>query len=139
MAQKIREVMTAEPAVVEPDTNLVDVARVMRDKNVGCVLVGQGQALRGLVTDRDLVVRGMARGAEPDRTEVSQVASDVTATVAPDDEIGRAIGLMRERSVRRVVVMEGDRPVGVVSIGDLAMERDPDSVLADISAAEPNR
>jgi signal-transduction protein with cAMP-binding, CBS, and nucleotidyltransferase domain len=139
MAEKIREVMTAKPAIVKPDTSLADVARVMRDKNVGCVLVSEDHSLRGLVTDRDLVVRGIAQHADPERTGVSEVASDVTATVGPDDDIGRAIGLMRERSVRRVVVMEGDRPVGVVSIGDLAMERDPNSVLADISAAEPNR
>src|SRR5688572_26761323 len=137
MAQKVREVMTAAPVTVEPDTDLLTVARLMRDEGIGDVLVAGGKnRLQGLVTDRDLVVRGMAEGGDPQRTAVSEVCSGDLTAVSPDDEVDKAVQLMREHSVRRLPVVEKDRPVGIVSLGDLAIERDEESALADISAAE---
>lgn len=138
-AQKIRDVMTAPPVSVTPDTDLVTVARKMRDENVGALLVTEGDKVKGLVTDRDLVVRGLAKGEDPSAATVRGVASSADVTVSPDDTIDTTARLMRERSVRRVPVVEGGRPVGIVSLGDLAIERDDRSVLADISAAEPNK
>ncbi|HZG05991.1 MAG TPA: CBS domain-containing protein [Streptomyces sp.] len=138
MARKVREVMTADPVTTSPQTTLNEVARLMRDRDIGDVLIVEGDELRGMVTDRDLVVRGMAENSGGD-TAVREVCSDTLVTASPDDEITRAAQLMREHAVRRLPVVDHGHPVGVLSIGDLAVERDPDSVLADISAGAPNR
>ncbi|MBA9006362.1 CBS domain-containing protein [Thermomonospora cellulosilytica] len=139
MARKIREIMTSSPVCVSPDVDLGQVARRMRDENIGDVLVTEGDTLRGVVTDRDLVVRCMAEGGDPSSTRVGDIASSADVTVGPDDDLGTAVHLMREKSVRRLPVVENGKPVGIVSIGDLAIERDEKSALADISAASPNR
>lgn len=138
MATKIREIMTGSPTSVSPELDLVTVARAMRDEDIGAVLVADGDDLKGVVTDRDLVIRGLAAGGDPARSQIGGIASRVTATVGPDDSLDKAAQIMRERSVRRLPVMEDGRPVGIVSIGDLAMEKDSASALADISAARGN-
>lgn len=92
----------------------------------------------GLATDRDLVVRALADETGP-TARVGGIVSRDSATVGPDDDLNKAVALMRGRAVRRLPVVENGRPVGMVSIGDLAMEKDQDSAPADISAAEPNR
>jgi CBS domain-containing protein len=120
---------------VSPDLDLVTVARAMRDEDIGAVLVAEGDDLLGLVTDRDLVIRGLAGGGDPARAAIGDLASTVTATIGPDDSLDKAAQIMRERAVRRLPVLEDGRPVGIVSIGDLAIEKDSASALADISAA----
>ncbi|GEC02559.1 oxidoreductase [Streptomyces spinoverrucosus] len=138
MAQYVRDIMTGDPVTVEPQTSVVAVARIMRDQDLGAVLVTDGDHLRGLVTDRDLVVRSIADGGDPGEITVAAACSDDLVTVRPDEELDHAVELMREHSVRRIPVVEDDHPVGIVSLGDLAMERDPESALGDISAAKPN-
>ncbi|MEU6357548.1 CBS domain-containing protein [Streptomyces sp. NPDC047072] len=138
MPQHVSDIMTAAPVTVEPQTSVTAVARIMRDQDLGAVLVTDGDRLRGLVTDRDLVVRSLAEGGDPEETTVAGACSDDLVTVGPEDDLDRAIALMREHSVRRIPVVEDGRPVGVVSLGDAAMERDPDSALGDISVARPN-
>ncbi|MGP4022001.1 CBS domain-containing protein [Actinomadura sp. 3N407] len=138
MATKIREIMTGSPTSVSPELDIVTVARAMRDEDIGAVLVADGDELLGLVTDRDLVIRGLAAGGDPTQLNIGGIASSATATVGPDDSLDKAAQVMRERAVRRLPVLEDGRPVGIVSIGDLAMERDEVSALADISAARPN-
>lgn len=138
MAQKVRDVMTSPPVVVSAEASLREVARAMRDADIGTVVVTRrdGETL-GVVTDRDMVVRGFVAddaGSKP----VEGVCSSELVTVTPDTDTDDAVQLMRRHAVRRLPVVEGDRPVGVVSIGDLAVERDPDSALGDISAAPPN-
>lgn len=140
MTQHVRDVMTTDPVTVEPQTSVTAVARMMREENIGAVLVTEGDQLRGLVSDRDLVVRAVAEGGDPGRTTVANACSEDLVTVGPDDDLALAVHVMREHSVRRVpVVDEGHHAVGIVAIGDLAIERDPESALGDISAAEPNR
>ncbi|WP_031480584.1 CBS domain-containing protein [Streptomyces bicolor] len=140
MTRHVRDVMTTDLATVEPQTPVTAVARMMRDEDIGAVLVTEGDELRGLVSDRDLVIRAVAEGGDLARTTVANACSEDLVTVGPDDDLARAVHVMREHSVRRVpVVDEGHHAVGIVSIGDLAIERDPDSALGDISAAEPNR
>ncbi|MEU3552502.1 CBS domain-containing protein [Streptomyces longwoodensis] len=131
--------MTGGPVTVEPQTSLTAVARLMRDENVGAVLVADHDELRGLVSDRDPVVRALAEGWDPERTTVAGACSDDLVPVTPDDDLDRAVGLMREHAVRRLPVDEGGHPVGMVALADLAMERDPDSALGDISLARPNQ
>ncbi|WP_242903384.1 CBS domain-containing protein [Actinomadura terrae] len=139
MATKIRDIMTGSPTSVSPELDIVTVARAMRDEDIGAVLVAEGDELRGLVTDRDLVVRGLAADGDPRQAKIGGITSSVTATIGPDDSPQKAAQIMRERSVRRLPVLEDGRPVGIVSIGDLAVEEDSGSALADISAARPNR
>ena len=138
MTQHVSDIMTSAPVIVEPQTSVTAVARIMRDQDLGAVLVTDGDELRGLVTDRDLVVRALAEGGDPEQTTVAGACSDDLVTVRPDDELDRAIRLMREHAVRRVPVVDEGHPVGIVALGDLAMERDPGSALGDISVARPN-
>lgn len=138
MAQYVRDLMTAAPMSVGPCTSVAQAARLMRDHDLGAVLVTDDGRLRGLVTDRDLVVRSVADGADPEETTVVRACSEELVTVGPDDELDLAVRLMREHDVRRVPVVDGEHPVGVLSLGDVTLERDPDSPLADIGAARPN-
>jgi CBS domain-containing protein len=139
MPQTVDEVMTADPRTVAPDEPIATAARHMRDADVGAVVVVQDGRATGIVTDRDIVVRAIADGRDPQGTRVADVASEATVTVAPDQAATEAARLMREHDVRRLVVVQGGRPAGIVSIGDLAVALDDESALADISAASPNR
>ncbi|MGI5135187.1 CBS domain-containing protein [Streptomyces sp. CA-106110] len=138
MTQHVHDIMTTAPVTVEPQASVANVARLMRDQHIGAVLVTEKDHLRGLVSDRDLVVRALAQGVDPEQTTVANACSDDLVTIGPDDDLDRAVGMMREHSVRRIPVVEGDQVVGIVSLGDMAIERDPRSVLGDISAARPN-
>lgn len=137
--QTIRELMTADPVVLDASATVSDAARAMKARDVGDVLVRSEGKLCGIVTDRDLVIRAFAgdpQGAA--RRTLGEICTrDITA-VAPDAEVDEAIRLMREKAVRRIPVIEGDRPLGIVSLGDLAIARDRESALADISAAPPS-
>jgi CBS domain-containing protein len=137
MAQQVGELM-AQPVTVPADSTLREAAQLMRDADIGDVIVVDGNRPSGVVTDRDIVVRGLAEGHSPDDTTVGEIATRDLAAVAPGDPVSRAVQLMRETAVRRLPVVEGEQLVGVISLGDLAIERDEDSALADISAAEPN-
>jgi len=106
---------------------------------VGAVLVVDGGTLAGIVTDRDIAVRAVADGADPEATRVSEVCSADVATLTVDQTVEDAIRLVREHDVRRIPVVQDGRPAGIVTIGDLAIERDSDSALADISSEPPNR
>jgi CBS domain-containing protein len=139
MAKLIREVMTADPRTLDADASAGEAARLMKQYDIGDVLVLDGVRVRGIVTDRDIVVRAVAEGQEPALVPLSSICSADVTTVAPDDSIDSAVGLMRERALRRLPVVEDGRPVGIVSMGDLALDRDPQSALADVSAAPPNR
>lgn len=139
MAQAIRDVMTPDPVCVDPHESAADAARHMREVDSGAILVCEDGHLRGLVTDRDIVVRAVAEGRDPARVEVAEICSTDIQALSADDDAERAVELMRERHVRRVPVVEGDHPVGIVSIGDLALARDEKSALADISGAPANQ
>ena len=138
MAQSIREVMTQNPECVSGDTTVADAAKLMRDKDFGGVLCTAGDEVKGFLTDRDIAVRVVAEGKDPNSTAVGDVATTELHTLSPDDSVEDAIEIVRKHNVRRVPVVEGAKPVGIVSIGDLALERDKDSALADISSEPAN-
>jgi CBS domain-containing protein len=139
MAQLVRDVMTPNPVVLRATASLVDVALAMRDFDIGAVIVVENDHVCGIITDRDVVVRGIAAGNYPATVTAGEICSRSLNTVSPTDTVEDVLHLMREKDVRRLPVVEHDQPVGIVSLGDLAIERDPKSVLADISAAPPNR
>ncbi len=140
MAQAIKDVMTPDPVCVDPHDSAAEAARRMRDVDSGAILVAEDGHLKGLLTDRDIVVRAVAEGRDPSKVEVQDICSADIQALRPDDDVDRAVQLMRERHIRRIpVVEEGDHPVGIVSIGDLALARDEHSALADISGAPANQ
>jgi CBS domain-containing protein len=120
MTQLVKDVMVAGPAAVRPDASLAEVARLMRDQHVGDVLVAQGDALLGLVTDRDIIV---ADGVDPDAVSVGSMCGSDPVSVHPDDTAQDAYLLMRAHDVRRLPVMDDGRPVGIVGLGDLLAQR----------------
>jgi CBS domain-containing protein len=121
---------------VEPRASVAAVARTVRDRDLGDVVAADGGLAVRSVTDRDLAVRSVAEGAGPERTTVAGACSDAeVVTVSPDDGLDHVAELMREHAVRRVPAVEDGRPAGIVSLGDLAVARDPGSALGDISAA----
>ncbi|MEU9234202.1 CBS domain-containing protein [Streptomyces subrutilus] len=139
MARRVHEVMTEKPVTVEKLTSLAEAARVMRDASIGDVLVVDEGRLRGIVTDRDLVIRGMAENRDPGETTVHAVCTTEPVTVRPDDGVDQAMDLMRRHALRRLPVQTEDGElVGVVTLGDLTVEHDPGSALAAIAAAEPD-
>jgi CBS domain-containing protein len=138
MAQSIREIMTADPRTVSSMATVADAAREMRDGDVGSVVVVDNGGVTGIITDRDIAVRVVAQGLDPDATRVSEAATTDPVTLTVDQTVEDAIRLVRERDVRRIVVVQDGRPAGVVSLGDLAIERDTDSALADIASEPPN-
>jgi CBS domain-containing protein len=138
MAEQIRDVMTEDLVALPVDASVVEASREMDRRDIGDVLVVDGERLVGMLTDRDIVVRAVAQGRDPNEIRIGDVATTDIQTLSPDADLGEAVAIMRQAAVRRVPVVDGERPVGIVSIGDLAIEADEGSALADISAAEPN-
>ena len=134
---ELREVMTPNPTVCSPDTSAAQAAKMMRDQGIGDVLVQHDGSL-GIVTDRDIVTRAVAEGRDPKQVTLGDICTNDVETVSPDMSIDDVIRLMSDKAVRRVPVVEAGKPIGIVALGDLAVDRDRRSLLADISAAPPN-
>jgi CBS domain-containing protein len=134
----VREVMTPDPIALPDTASLVDAGQRMRAAAIGNVVVLDGGKVCGIVTDRDIVVRGIADGRDPRSTTLGDVCSRDLTTVAPDDQIAAAVRLLRDKAIRRLPVVEAGRAVGILSIGDVAIEQERDSPLAAVSAAPPN-
>lgn len=139
MPERLREVMTKDPVTVSATASLQHAAELMRDRDIGDVLViDESGALFGIVTDRDIVVEGIAEGVDPASTTVDEICTHDPFALGPDDPVAKAVELMSERAIRRLPIVDNGNLVGIVSLGDLAIDRDPGSVLAEISEAPPN-
>ena len=138
MPPTVRDVMTADPVALEAKTSVTEAAQKMKERDIGDVIVLEGDRLCGVVTDRDIVVRALAEERDPGATKLGDICSREVVTVAPGDDLTTAGDVMRQKAIRRVPVVEGGRPVGILSMGDLAVERDPNSALGQVSAASPN-
>jgi len=130
--------MTKNVINMQIGTTLEEAARAMRERDIGNVVVAEDERLVGLVTDRDIVIRAVADGMDPTTTTLGSVASRDIIAIQPDDTAQAAALLMREQAIRRVLVVDEQGLCGILSIGDLASEIDPDSVLGGISGAAPN-
>ena len=140
MAKRVRELMSEQPITLSSDSSLLEAAQRMRAANVGSIIVEEEGHPCGIVTDRDIVVRAIADGRDPQSTRLSAICSKDIMAVSPDDDLDDAVRIMREKAVRRVVVVNGkNESIGILSLGDLALERDARSVLGQISAAPPNQ
>jgi CBS domain-containing protein len=137
--REIREVMTAKPEAIRPTDTLKDAARIMRDRDIGDILVEDPQGgLLGIITDRDIAIRATAEGTDPS-TKVEGVYSREIATLDPTDTVQDAVARMRAKDIRRLPVVEAGKAIGIVSLGDISVETAPRSLLADISTGSPDR
>jgi CBS domain-containing protein len=137
MDTKVRDIMTPDPVGVYYEQTVAEAATVMRDAGVGAVLVVSGESLSGVVTDRDLVIRGLAEGAGPD-SPVGPLCSEKLVGVDANADLADAEKLIREHAVRRLPVIDSGQIVGMVSLGDLAASAAPESPLAAVSMAQAN-
>ena len=138
MSISIREVMTKDPITIDESATVAEAAKAMKQADIGPTLITSNNKLRGIITDRDIAVRVVAEGQDPKTVKAIDIATTGLKTLSPDDEAGDAVRVMKENNIRRVVVVENEQPVGIVSIGDLAIALDQTSVLADISSEPPN-
>ena len=121
--RQVSDVMTPSVFVIEADSSLEDAARLMRQHNIGMLPVIAQGALLAVLTDRDIVVRAIALGRDPSRTRVDEIMSGRTVEIGADESVDTAIDAMTEARVRRLVVADQyHKPIGVLSIDDLAKE-----------------
>jgi len=136
MELSVQDVMTPNSCAVSPEASLMDVAHIMRECDIGEIIVLVGDWLFGILTGRDIVVRALAGGLEPETTKVGEICSREPTTVGPTASVTHAARLMRDNAIRRLPVVDGAGHVmGVVSIGDVALERKGSAGLGDISGA----
>ncbi|MEU1752171.1 CBS domain-containing protein [Micromonospora matsumotoense] len=136
---RVSDVMTKQVVYLSAETTLDEAARVMKEADIGDVVVTDGSTLAGLLTDRDIVVRAVAECSDPASTSIGSIITREVVMIEQHATAGEAVALMRERNIRRILVCDNERKlVGIVSLGDLAMQLDPSSALADISEAAPN-
>ncbi|MGI8685566.1 MAG: CBS domain-containing protein [Acidimicrobiales bacterium] len=138
MPESIRNVMTPSPRALDARASVQEAAKAMLDDDIGDVIVCDGETVCGIVTDRDITIRTVALGHDPAATKLGDICSKDLTSLSPGDTVDDAVRLMREKAIRRIPVLEDGKPVGVVSIGDLAIDLDADSALADISKAPAN-
>lgn len=133
----IREVMSTDPRTLSATATITEAALVMRDEDIGDVIVmDDGDQLCGIVTDRDIVIRALADGETT--AKLGDICSRDVTTLPPDAQVGDAVKLMTEKAIRRLPIVDKGRPIGIVSLGDLAVTHDSDSGLAAISSAPAN-
>ena len=128
---KVREVMTTGVETLTPETDVVMVARKMKDLNVGSIPVVEGERLIGIITDRDIVTRVVAEGKHPQSEQARNCLTPDPTTIAPDADVQEASELMAREQIRRLPVVEGGRLVGFLSIGDLAVDAGKDKLVGD--------
>ena len=126
----IREVMTPNPRTVSPGDSIQDVARIMRDEDTGAVPVVENGRPVAMVTDRDIVVRAVADGGQLNRP-VSEIVTSGVVAVTPDMSTREAAELMSDHQIRRLPVVENERLVGIVSLGDLAVREGKDERMGE--------
>ena len=137
-----RDIMTSHAECAKTTDTLADAARKMRDLEVGSLpICGEDDRLKGMVTDRDIVVRCVAEGGDPTTMKVAELAQGKPVTIGADDSVEEALMTMMSADVRRLPVIDGPRLVGMVSLVDLAMnlpDEDVGEVVGSVSAAAAN-
>ena len=141
--RNVRDVMTANPKCVSERDSISDVARIMKDQDTGVVPVVDGKKIIGLITDRDIVVRGIAEGRDVSSVKVNEIMSKSVRSVKEDTPVSEALDMMSSSEIRRLPVVNGnDELVGIVSLGDIATNSNQDGrvgkAVENISEAPPN-
>jgi CBS domain-containing protein len=140
MAKTARDVMTPEAKCVGEDDSILDAAKQMSALGVGALpICGRDDRLKGMLTDRDIVVKVLAQGRDPASTPAGELGEGKPVTIGADDSVAEALETMKAHAVRRLPVIDGHELVGIVSQGDLARNVDEDEVgelVEAISAAD---
>jgi CBS domain-containing protein len=137
--KKIKDVMTSSPRMLDASASVAEAAQLMERDDIGDVIVCMDGKVWGIVTDRDITIRVTAHATDPTSATVGDVCSGEVVTMNPNDSVDDAVRIMREKAIRRIPIVDDDgRPVGIVSLGDLALTKDRESALADVSAAPAN-
>ncbi len=118
--QQVQDIMSVEPATLDADSPVLDAARRMARDDIGAVIVAERRQSVCIVTDRDIVVRGIATGKNLSQTPLRDICSKDLFTLSPEDDLDEAVKLMREKAIRRVPVLSKGQAVGILSLGDLA-------------------
>jgi CBS domain-containing protein len=119
---QLKAIMTSPAATIAPESSLAEAAKKMLELDIGVLPVANGQAMVGIVSDRDIAIRGVARGMDPERTAVREIMTKDVFTCQASVDVQEACNVMEQKQVRRLVVVDGgDTPVGVVSLGDIAL------------------
>lgn len=134
---KIKDIMTKDVSYINPSSTVVEAAQLMQKHNVGAIPVCDQSGVIGIVTDRDIVVRNVAHGKTPQSTIVKDVMTSAVTTVTPDTDVNVASKIMSQNQIRRLPVVENNKLVGVVALGDLAVDNrlniEASKALSDIS------
>ncbi len=134
---KVHEVMTSSVDWVSPDTSVVEVAQLMKKDDVGSVPICKGNELVGIITDRDIVLKVVAAGGDTKNTSVKEIMSKDIKSVTSNQDVHEAADLMSKYQIRRLPVVEQGKLVGILAIGDLAIEKihinEAGDALSDIS------
>ena len=118
---KVKQIMTTDVSTVAPNDTVTKAASIMKQLNIGSVPVTDGNRVVGMVTDRDITLRGVAKGGDPNQNILEVMTSDIKYAT-PDMDVHAVADLMAENQVRRLPVIDNDKLVGIVAIGDLAVE-----------------
>jgi CBS domain-containing protein len=121
MANSVRDAMTADPRSIGKSVSVVEAARLMREQDIGSLPITDDEQLVGMITDRDITMRVVAEAADPNATSVEDVYSRDLISVAPDNDLEEALGLMARHQIRRLPVVEDGRLVGIVAQADIAL------------------
>lgn len=129
----ISEIMTTDFQMIDSNASLIEAAEKMKSLNVGFLPVREGTRLAGLLTDRDIVIRGLAEGLDPESTSVRDIISSEVVYCYDDDSVEDAARLMEDKQIRRLIVVNHDQtPVGILSIGDIAVKSGQEQLAGEI-------
>jgi CBS domain-containing protein len=139
---QLKEIMTRNVEVANPDTRLQEAASKMKDLDVGVLPVCDGTRLVGMITDRDITIRAVAAGRDPGQTRVSDVMTPDLVYCFEDQDVQEAASMMEERQIRRLPIISRDkRLVGIVSLGDLAVDVSDEELTGEVleQVSQPSR
>ena len=128
---KVKDIMTKNVAYINPDSTVTEAAQLMQKHNVGSIPVCDSSGVIGVVTDRDIVVRNVAHGTNPQTTQVRNVMTSKVTTVTPDTDVNQLTSIMATNQIRRIPVVDKNTLVGIVALGDLATDSRFDTEASD--------
>jgi CBS domain-containing protein len=130
---RVREAMSPNPRMVKPDVSLLEAAKVMRDLDCGCVLVGEKDRVEGILTDRDIVIRALAENRDPASARARDVMTTEVAYCFAHEPLEEAAETMRRKQIRRLAVHDAsNRIAGILSVGDIARRCGDHKLVAGI-------
>jgi CBS domain-containing protein len=122
---QVRDLMVSSVVTIEPATSIVDAARLMIQAEKGPLPVVEGESPVAMVTDRDIIARVVAEGRDPNSVRVEDIATHELVTIGPDQDVEEARQLMDQHELDRILVLEGDRLVGIISEADIRSDEGP--------------